>query len=66
MEHFILAVLLCWALLSLPLCVMIGRMFTVASDAQGGPGSEGDERHSEFFESLAKTRPVLSRMSRFQ
>jgi hypothetical protein len=66
MQHFIVAVLLCWGFLSLPLCVMIGRMFTVASDAQGGTAADADERHSEFFESLAKTRPALARMSRVQ
>jgi len=57
MQHLVWIGLLCWGFLSLPLCVMFGRMFSVARDAQPELSIDGDARLAEVFDRFLKNQP---------
>jgi hypothetical protein len=52
MHHWLAIGLIDWGLLSLPLCLMFGRMFRVASDTKLAPSLYGDDGHAEFSKGM--------------
>jgi hypothetical protein len=49
MQHWFLLGLLCWGFLSVPLCVMFGRMFSVGNDSVPEFHIDHDAADDEFF-----------------